>query len=328
MPVTLAQAKLLTTDDIDLNVINEFQKNNFILDRLPFHDVVNAGGAGATLTYGYTRQLTQRTAAFRALNTEYTPTEVTVGRFSTDLKPLGGSFQIDRVLARVAAGGEVTLQMQNLIASTSAKFNDAVINGDVSVDANGFDGLSKALVGSVTETGATAVTDLRAATIGGGVNSSAANDALDRIDTWLRTLNGRPDAILCNVDGMSRLQSLARRAGYLDSTMNGFGQQIDSYRGIPFIDLGAKDGTNNPVIPTTAKTVATIAGNYTDIYAVRFGLDAFHGVSMAGAPLLQTWLPPFDTPGAVKTGEVELGPVSVVLKATKGAAVLRNVLVS
>ncbi|MFD0429435.1 hypothetical protein ACFQ60_22430 [Streptomyces zhihengii] len=73
--------------------------------------------------------------------------------------------------------------------------------------------------------------------------------------------------------------------------------------------------------------MATVAGNYTDIYALRFGLDGFHGVSMAGAPLVQTWLPDFSTSGAVKTGEVELGPAAVVLKRTKAAAVFRNILV-
>ena len=34
--------------------------------------------------------------------------------------------------------------------------------------------------------------------------------------------------------------------------------------------------------------------------------------------------PDFSTSGAVKTGEVEMGPVAVALKATKAAAVWRN----
>jgi hypothetical protein len=58
---------------------------------------------------------------------------------------------------------------------------------------------------------------------------------------------------------------------------------------------------------------------------VRFGLDAFHGVSIAGGQLVQQWMPDFTTAGAVKTGEVELGPVAVALKRTKAAAVRRNI---
>ena len=36
MPVTLAQAKLNTTDDIDVHVINEFQKQGWLVSNLPF----------------------------------------------------------------------------------------------------------------------------------------------------------------------------------------------------------------------------------------------------------------------------------------------------
>jgi hypothetical protein len=77
MPVTLAQAKLNTTDDVDVNIIDEFQKQSWLLNSMVFDDVVNGAGAGGTLTYGYQRAITQATAAFRAINAEYTPQEVT-----------------------------------------------------------------------------------------------------------------------------------------------------------------------------------------------------------------------------------------------------------
>lgn len=328
MVVTLAQAKLNATDDIDLQVIDEYGKSDFILGAIPFDDAVNPVGGGGTLTYGYTRLATQRPAGFRAINAEYTPVEVTKVRASTDLKPLGGSFQIDRVLARVgnAAASEVALQMSQLIKATRAKFADAVINGDVAVDANGFDGLNKALVGSVTEFEAGVSHDVRGSTLGG--DQGKINDVLDVLFAWLAQLDGTPTAIMGNTEAILRVKSAARRGGYLERTSAGaFGQQVDTFSGIPLVDLGNKDGSNLPVVPTTSKTVATVAGNYTDLYAARFAIDGFHGVSMAGAPLVQTWLPDFTRAGAVKTGEHEMGPVSVALKATKSAAVLRNLLV-
>lgn len=58
---------------------------------------------------------------------------------------------------------------------------------------------------------------------------------------------------------------------------------------------------------------------------MRIGLDGFHGVTTTDGQLVKTWLPDFTTAGAVKRGEVELGPVAVALKATKAAAVLRNI---
>ena len=77
--------------------------------RLPFDQSVNPAGGGSTLVYGYTRQITQRAAAFRAFNAEYTPAEVTKAQYTVNLRPLGGSFQIDRVLTGIGAISEVAL---------------------------------------------------------------------------------------------------------------------------------------------------------------------------------------------------------------------------
>ena len=91
MAVTLAQAKLNVTDDLQLGIIDEFAKSSYILNNIPFHDCVSPVGGGATLTYGYTRLITQPTAAFRAVNSEYTPQEVKKQRYTTDLKVFRGS---------------------------------------------------------------------------------------------------------------------------------------------------------------------------------------------------------------------------------------------
>jgi hypothetical protein len=328
MPVTLAQAKLNATDDIDVQVIDEFRKESAILDAITFDDVVNPAGGGGTLTYGYTRLLTQPTADFRAINTEYTPAEVTKQRVSVDLKPLGGAFQIDRVLARVgpAAANEVVLQMQQKIKATRTRFQDEVINGDTAVDSDGFDGLDKALAGSTTEMNAATVTDWTGVTS----QDDSPHEALDLLDLFLSLLDGPPSMILANKFALAKIRSIARRAGYYSRDRNEFGRPVETYGGIALVDPGEKAGTNDPIIPVETRDPdgAGAGGNVTgltDIYAVRFGIDGFHALSMAGAPLVQTWLPDFDRAGAVKTGEVEMGPVAVALKATRAAAVLRNV---
>jgi hypothetical protein len=196
MPVTLAQAKLNATDDVDVQIIDEFQKSNDVLNRLTFDDVVSGAGNGATLTYGYTRQITQRAAAFRAINAEYTPTEATKARYTVDLKPLGGSFQVDRVLNRVAQAAETAFQMRELLKAASAKFNDAFFNGDTAVDANGFDGLSKLLTGTDTE-----YLPLGNGVAAGYIDWTAVDTqaeafaAIAHIDNWLGLLDGTPDAI-------------------------------------------------------------------------------------------------------------------------------------
>lgn len=325
MAVTLAESARNTQEDYDPAVINEFRKTNAVLDLITFDDVVNPAGGGATLTYGYRRQKTQRNAAFRAYNTEYSPEEVETEQFNTTLAVLGGSFQIDRVLAKLgpAASGQIALQMSNTIEAASAKFNDALINGDKAVDANGFDGLDKALAGSSTEITSTADwTDW-------DTDPRSAHKALDLIDDFLGELDGAPTAILCNKRVLSRLRAAARRSGeYVKAPVDGLiganGRPVERemYGGITFVDPGNKPGTNDPVIPIDGAT------GLSDLYAVRFALDGFHGVSTMGGQVVQTWLPDFSTSGAVKTGEVELGPVGCALKKTKAAAVLRGIKVA
>ena len=314
MAVTLAQAKLNVQDALQMGVIDEFRKSNFLLNALTFDDAVSPTGGGATLTYGYTRLKTQPTAAFRAINSEYDPHEVEKERHTVDLKVFGGSFQIDRIIAGM--GGivsEVTLQMQQKIKAAQALFNDTVINGDSAVDANAFDGLEKALTGSSTEITPAEAIDL---------STSALLDSnykafLDVLDEFLMGLDGTPTAILGNTKLIARLRAVARRSAMYLTTKDDWGRQVEMYGTIPFVDLGAKPGTNDPVSLINA-------GGETSLYAVRLGLDGLHAVSMAGVAPVQTWLPDYTTAGAVKTGEVDM-VAAIALKATKAAGVLRKI---
>lgn len=333
MPVTLAQAKLNVTDDVDIQIIDEFEKSNDVLNRLTFDDAVSPAGGGATLTYGYTRQITQRGASFRAVNTEYAPAEATKQRYSVDLKPLGGSFQIDRVLDKIGQARETAFQMRELLKGSSAKFNDAFFNGDSAVDANSFEGLSKSLTGTITEylplANGTAVGYRDWA----GVDTKAEAIAeIEELDNWLSLLDSPPDAIYGNRKVLSKFKRIAMWADQYEKTTDAFGRTVDTYNGIPLVDPLQKDGSNTDVLALATKdTDAGGAGgnitNLGDLYAVRFGLDGVHGVS-TDTTLVRNWLPDFSTAGAVKTGEAELGPVAIVIKKTKSAGVFRNIKVA
>lgn len=434
MPVTLAEASRGTVPDLDARVIDEFRKISPFLDLLTFDDVVNPAGGGATWSYQYRRLVTQRSASFRQINSEYTPQEVETAVFTSTLAPLGGSFEIDRVLAEVGPtfANEVTLQMGQLIKSAGAFFSDQVINGDVAVTSYGFDGLNKALAGSDTEFNVGETADWSNL----GSDAQASLNILDDLDEFLQILNGPPTAIIGNRYALSRVRAVARRVGlYVRNPIegllgpNGAPVEREMYGNIMFIDAGEKAGSSQLVIPNYTRdvngasftvgftgapaggtftltavvngvsattgniaynasaatveaalvalanigendvevggtagawtvafvealryAVVTLQGNaggltggtsptvavasvgsntavtgLTDLYAVRMGLDGFHGISFAGRQIVKTWLPDFTTAGAVKTGEAELGPIGVALKATKAAAVFRNI---
>ncbi len=315
MPVTLEEAKKNTQDKLSPFVIDEFRKSNFLLNNLTFDDCVSPQGGGATMTYGYTRLMTQPTAAFRNVNEEYEPQTVTKQRYTVDLKIFGGSFEIDRVIADMGGiTNEVTLQMQQKIKAASALFNDTVINGDSGVNSKAFDGLEKAVAGSSTEFDPGTAIDL---------STSDAVDKnykyfLDALDEFLMGLDGTPSFIGGNTKLIAKIQACARRAGMYQQTQNTLGQQISSYGGIPLVDFGAKPGTNDPVV-----SIDGGAGT-TSLYVARFGLDGFHAVSPSGTLPVRQWLPDYSTAGAVKKGEVEL-VAAVALKATKAAGVMRKI---
>ncbi|HEY5585472.1 MAG TPA: phage capsid protein [Ruminiclostridium sp.] len=322
--VTLEQAKLDSQDAIQKGVIDEFRKSSYILDNISFDNAVSPGTNGATLTYGYTRLITQPTAAFRAINAEYTPQEVTKQRYTTELKPFGGSFQIDRIIANT--GGlvdEVNLQVEQKVKGARALFHDTLINGDSAIYADSFDGLNKAITGSSTEYNGTSSIDLSTSM----ALDSNYKEFLDLIDEFLSNLDGKPSFLGGNSKMITKIKAVARRAGYLTQSEDAFGRKVDAYDGIVLIDFGAKVGSNNPVVsivdtrkPNGTDTVTGL----TDLYAARLSLDGFHAVSLANQDLVKIWLPDFSTSGAVKTGEVEL-VAAVALKATKSAGVFRNI---
>lgn len=331
MPITLAQAQVNTLNDVDFAVIDNLRRyGGWLLDQIVFDDCATPGTGGGTLTYGYTRLTTAASAAFRALNSEYTPGQATRTRFTVDLKPLGGAYTIDRVLANLgpAASAEVAFQTQQLLTSVQTRFAQEVILGDTAVDANGFDGLSKSLTGTSTEL----TTATNWATV---ATQIAANQELDKLDELLSRVvpshtgsgdQGMPGAlppgrkcILGNTKSIFRLKALARWASLNTSMKDDLGREISMYADWVLIDIGDRADGSGPIIPTAA--------NVTDIYAVTFGLDAFHGVSVANSPLVTNIPPDFGNSGAVKSGEIEMGPIAMVLKNTKSAAVYRNITV-
>ncbi|MGW3572183.1 major capsid protein [Streptomyces sp. NPDC000941] len=354
MPVTLAQAQVNTQADVDYAVIDNLRRYSWLLDQIAFDDTVTPGTGGASLTYGYTRLTAARTANFRSINEEYTPAQASRQRYTVELKPLGGAFTVDRVLSRLgaAATNEITFQMQQLLTSVRARFQDELINGDTAVDSEGFDGLDKSLTGQATEYlplnegVSTGYLDWTRGTIDTQAEAMA---QLDIVDDFLSRIvpshtgggdAGAPGAlppgvkaILGNTRSITRMRALARWAGIYTQTKDDLGRQIEMYGPWVLQDLGDSALGTGPIIPNeTRDTDAGGAGgnitNVTDLYAASFGLDALHGASAADQPLVQTWMPDFTQPGAVKSGEVEMGPVAAVLRNVKSCGVLRNIKVA
>lgn len=324
MAITLAEAKATMVDKVDQAVVDEFRRESFLLDKLTFDDAAAPVTGGSTLTYSYTRLKTPSTASTRTVNTEYTADEAIKEKCSVDLKILGGSFNVDRVIQNTSGQvNEIQFQLKQKIKATKNLFHYLTINGDSAYDSAAFDGLDAILTGASTE---------YKDAIGLDVSSTELLDAnykrfIDVFNEFLKGFGEKPDAIFGNYKSISRIQSIAYRAGHFSRSEDSFGRPVATYDGIPLVDLGNYfNGTvTAPVVNTYSATVKDEEETgLSDIYVVKFGLDGLHGVSPAGGKILSTYLPDMNAPGAVKTGEVEF-VAGLALKNSLMAGVMRGI---
>ena len=311
MAITLMEAKVGMADKVDQQIVDMFRRSSVLLDKMTFDNVISPGTGGSTLTYGYIQLKTPSTAAVRAVGAEYTPGEAKREKKTTGAVIMGGAFQVDRVLQGTAgAADEMAFQAEQKIKATANFFHNMAING--SSKDGGFDGLKSLLTGTANEL-VSQVSLTTSAQLDENYNAF-----LDEMDAFLAVLDGSADLLLMNTQMLIKLRSIARRAGYYERTQDDFGRTVETYAGIPMVDMGKYfDGENTlDVIPTEEGKTA--------IYAVCLGLDGFHGISPQGTGVIHSYLPDLDAPGAVKTGEVEL-VAGVALKNTLKAAVLKDI---
>ena len=306
MPITLAEAKVGMADKVDQQVVDTFRRSSLLLDRLTFDNCISPGTGGSTLGYQYTMLKTPATAATRAINAEYTANEAKREVKKTQAIIMGGSFEIDRVIQNTSGAiDELSFQAEQKIRATANYFHYLVINGQSGTGGSGyvnntFDGLKKLLAGSSTEYAATA--DL---TTSANIDSNY-NTFLDELDEFISGLDGMPDMLLMNRKMLSKLRGIARRAGYYESTKDDFGRAVETYNGIELMDAGQYYNGSQTVDTVADVAASSSAAGTSDIYAVKFGLDAFCGISPQGTGVITSYMPDLALPGAVKKGEVEL----------------------
>ena len=321
MAITLAEAKVGMADKVDQQIVDMFRRSSLLLDNMVFDNVISPGTGGSTLTYGYIQLKSPSTATTRTVGGEYTPGEAKKEKKTANAIIMGGAFQMDRVIQNTAgAADEMAFQAEQKIKATANFFHNLVINGSGDTTGEGyvtgtFDGLKKLLSG--TENEITSQVSLKTST----ELDANYNAFLDEMDSFISTLDGTPSMLLMNRAMLVKLRSIARRAGYYERSQDDFGRTVETYAGVPMVDMGQYYNG------TAIEDVVATEGGKTAIYAVSLGLDGFHGISPMGDGVVQSYLPDLNAPGAVKTGEVEL-VAGVVLKNTLKAAVLKDIAIA
>lgn len=293
MAVTLAELAELSPNKVVQGFINELVTDSFILSQLQFDDCLSATGT-SNLVYQYNRMIEGMEAKFRALNTEPTKTDSKEKAITVTPGILSGAFDIDRV-AKAANESLYQEKLTELKNAIIRGFGNAFIKGDKTVDANGFDGLSKALSGTSTEL--VSAVDLSA------VTKDSALAFANEMDVMLGELTRDPDVIMVSKAMKSRMNAICRILGINAVTMDTAGHRIQVWDGIRIEECKGQGVTNN------------------DVYAMCLGMEDLHGITLK-EDAISVNLPNWDAPGAVKTIDAEF-VCGVALRKTKAAGVLR-----
>jgi hypothetical protein len=259
MAVTLAEAALLSTNDLQRGVIETFVQASPVLDRIPLLTI--EGNA-----YAYNSEATLPGVAFRSVNEAYTESTGTVVQRTETLAILGGDADVDRFIVQTRGNlnDQRATQTAMKVKAASYKFQDTFINGDVAVDPKSFDGLKKRLTGSQV---------LDAATNGLGPVAAGHDffDALDALVAQVPGLNAGNGALYANSAVIAKIMSSARRLGGADMITEALtGKRVATYNGVPLLDIGKTAAGADIITRTETQGTAT---NASSIYAVKFGQD-------------------------------------------------------
>ena len=260
MAVTLAEAALLSENDLQRGVIETFVQSSPILDRIPLMNI--EGNA-----YAYNKEATLPGVAFRSVNEAYTESTGTVVQATESLVILGGDADVDRFIVQTRGNlnDQRATQTAMKVKAASYKFQDTFFNGDTSVDPKAFDGLKKRLTGAQV---------IDAATNGlavVGSDDAARYAFFDKLDELFAAVAGGPDAVYAPASLLAKIRSAGRRIGGAEMVVNDLtGKRELTWNGVPILDPG-KTAAGVDILPMTeTQGSSSVAGS---IYAVKFGND-------------------------------------------------------
>lgn len=297
--LTITEWSKLNPTPLTSGVVEVFATENPVLQALPFANI--AGNA-----YSYNIESALPGVAFRGFNEGYTESTGVVNPATETLTIIGGDSDYDVAQIAMQTGDNNTRAVYDAMKAKALTLAwlTTFFKGNATTNPKEFDGLDARLDGGTQE--------IEAGTNGGVLTLSMVDDLIDKIQ-------GTASMLLVNRPTLRKINDLARAANQATEVVsNAFGQRITMYGGVPIgvVEDGA-DG--NPILAFNEDQGT--ASNTASLYAVKFGMDALHGIQTA--PVNVRDLGEIDSKPAFRT-RIEWYS-GLVVKAPKCVARLRGV---
>lgn len=245
MAMTVNEAAKLSNDMLLRGVMETIVKESQILSYLPFMQVT-----GTAITYN--REATMPAMSFYSPGDTWTEATPTFSKVMTYLTILGGDADVDNFLqATYADANDIEAEVIASRAKAIAhRFSESFVTGSMATDAKSFDGIHSLIPASQT---------LTMGTNGGALTLARLDELIDMVKP------GKPDILLMSKRTRRKLKDLRRADNIsMELSLNQFGQQVESYDGIPIV-------VDDFVPDNQTQGSGT---NTSTIYALKFGQGA------------------------------------------------------
>lgn len=248
--------------------IGDLLRASDILSTIPFSSVADLKVSG-------TRWSTLPTVSTRKINGSYTSSEGTLEEVEETLAIMGGEFTVDRIFDKTKnSKRESDLRWQGKMKAQAIalNYNYYLINGDLAVDPDGFEGLKKRVTNAparyrifLDSNGNGTGTSLKV--LASTANENTFIDSLHDAMLYVRNATH----IFMNETTLQGIGKALRRSGLLATTKDMFGRTFYEWDGIKLVDVGLKSDQATEIIPVNS-TLSSDA-NSGEIYVVRMGSD-------------------------------------------------------